>query len=97
VPRCRYLVIVDDLDYGRAFAFSSDAFGVHDLPDVLSSFARETVPHLDVADWRFGVVALGTRITERRRGSPETSTTPDGRSRFLVMVTAPCTGATRTD
>jgi hypothetical protein len=62
VPHCRYLrsktqvlrrrvrfrVIVHDLDDGPAFAYSSGAFGVHDLPDVYSSFARETVPHLDV-------------------------------------------------
>jgi len=40
VPRCRYLVIVDDIEYYLALAFC-DAFGVHDLPGVASSFARE--------------------------------------------------------
>ena len=63
-PRCRCLVIVDDLDYGRAFA--GFAFGVHDLPDISSSFARKTVPHLDVTYRRFGVVALRAGIAERR-------------------------------
>jgi hypothetical protein len=67
VPRCRYLVIVDDIKYGRALV--GFAFGViHNLPDVSSSFARETVPHLDVTDWRFGVVALRAGIAERRWG-----------------------------
>jgi hypothetical protein len=37
VPRCRYLVIVDDPESSPAFAFSSGAFGaIHDLPDVSS-------------------------------------------------------------
>jgi hypothetical protein len=34
VPRCRYLVIVDDIEYYLALA--GDAFGVHDLPGVAS-------------------------------------------------------------
>jgi hypothetical protein len=66
VPRCRYLVIVDDLDYGRGFV--GFAFGVHDLPDVASSFARETMLHHDMPDWRFGVVALRAGVAEWRWG-----------------------------
>ena len=64
MPRCRYLVIVDDIEYGRAFA--GFAFGVHHLPDVASSFVRETVLHDDVMYRRFGDIALGTGIAERR-------------------------------
>jgi len=65
VPRCRYLVIVDDIEYYLALAFC-DAFGVHDLPGVASW--GKTVLHYNVTDWRFGVIALGTCIAERRWG-----------------------------
>jgi hypothetical protein len=62
VPRCRYLVIIDDIEYGSAFA--GFAFGVHDLPGVASW--RKTMPHHDVPDGGVGVVALRTGIAERR-------------------------------
>src|SRR5215212_3421497 len=58
-PGCRCLVAVHDID-------SNGVFDIPDPPDVSSSFARETVQHLDVTYRRFGVVALGTGIAERR-------------------------------
>ena len=50
MPRCRYLVIVDDIEYYLALAFC-DAFGVHDLPGVASSFARENRASLQCEEW----------------------------------------------
>jgi hypothetical protein len=64
VPRCRSLVIVDDIEYYPAFV--GFAFRVHDLPGVASW--GKSVLHHDVTDGRFGVVALGTGIAERRWG-----------------------------
>jgi hypothetical protein len=66
VPLCRYLAIVDDLDYGTAFA--GFAFGVYNLPDVASWW--KTVLHHDVTDRRFGVVALRASVAQRRRWVP---------------------------
>src|SRR5215208_4192281 len=56
-PCCRCLVAVHDLD-------SNGVFDIPAPPD--ASSRRETVQHLDVAYRRFGVVALGTGIAERR-------------------------------
>ena len=49
MPRCRYLVIVEDIEYYLALA--GDAFGVHDLPGVASSFARENRASLQCDEW----------------------------------------------
>jgi hypothetical protein len=84
MPRCRYLVIVDDIEYYLALV--GVAFvGVHDLPDVASSFARKTVLHHDVTDWCVGVIALGTGIAERRWGLAVTRNTSRS-SRFIYLL-----------
>ena len=62
MPRCRYLVIVDDPDGHPALA--GVAFGVGELPNVSSR--GKSVQELDVTYWRFGVVARWAGIAERR-------------------------------
>jgi hypothetical protein len=59
LPRCLYLgcVVILNID-------SNGVFDILDPPD--ASSRRETVQDFDVAYRRFGVVALGTAIAERR-------------------------------
>src|SRR5215218_3539233 len=62
----RFGVVVQDDDDGPAYVFWSGAFGVHDLPDISSSF--ETEPDLKMPYPRVGVVTLRAGNTERRCG-----------------------------
>jgi hypothetical protein len=66
-PRWQYLgcVVIHNIEDRCAFVAGA-AFDVLNFPDV-SSWG-ETVPHLDVTDRRFGVIALGAGIAKRRWG-----------------------------